>query len=156
MNEPINVAIIDDDEEFRQAVCGWLEEMGDIRVVGSASGGSETIHWLRQMQPDVVLIDVGTASVAEIREVATHAGVIVLHREGQEPLVLDAFQVGAQGHLDKQNIRPPQIIAAIRAVSRGEVVISPTVAGQILDRVVSRMKGENREGPKGASGLKQA
>ena len=144
VDHPIRVAIVDDDEAFRQAMCGWLAWVGDILVIGEARGGQETLRWLRQVRPDVVLIDVDAASAAQVREIAADAGVIVLHREGQEMRVLEALRAGALGHLEKHSVRPPQAIAAIRAVSREEAVLSPALAGRILDEVVEKHWGDKR------------
>ena len=146
MKNPVRVVIVDDDDGFRRAVCGWLNGAGDIRVVGDLRGGQETLRWLRQVRPDVVLIDVDAASAAEVRDIAADAGVIVLHGEGQEMQVIEALRAGALGHLEKPDMRPLQVIAAIRAVSRGQAVLSPFLAGQVLDEVVLRLKRENRAG----------
>jgi len=140
VGNPIRVAIVDDDEGFRQAARGWLDGASDVLMVGDAQSGQETLRWLRQVRPDVVLIDVAAASAAQVGEVAADAGVIVLHGAGQEPVVLEALRAGALGHLEKTDIRPAQVLAAIRAVSRGQAVLSPPVAGWILDQVLERRR----------------
>ncbi len=146
MKSPVRVVIVDDDDGFRRRMCGWLNGAGDIRVVGDLRGGQETLRWLRQVRPDVVLIDVDAASAAQVRELAADARVIVLHGAGQETRVLEALRAGALGHLEKTDIRPAQALAAIRTVSRGQAVLSPALAGQVLDEVVLRLKREHRAG----------
>lgn len=147
MNDPIRVAIVNDDGAFRQAAHGWFSGAGDIVVVGEAQGGQETLRWLREVQPDVVLLDVAV-SASLVREIAALARVIVLHLPGEETLVLEALRAGALGHLDRQSVRPSQAIAAVRAVSRGEAVLSPGLAGRIVDEVVAgyQMKGDDGGG----------
>jgi len=140
VGNPIRVAIVDDDEGFRQAACGWLDGAGNILIVGEAQSGQGMTRWLRQVQPDVVLIDVDAASAAQVRELAADAGVIVLHGAGQEVQVLEALRAGALGHLEKPGVRPAQVLAAIRAVSRGQAVLSPGLAGRILDEVAERYR----------------
>ena len=144
---PIKIAIVDDDRGFRRAVCGWLNGAGDILMVGDTQSGQEMLRWLHEMRPDVVLVDVAAASAAQVRDIAADAGVIVLHGAGQEMRVLEALRAGALGHLEKQDVRPPQVLAAIRAVSRGEAVLSPGLAGRILDEVAERYRegGANGE-----------
>jgi len=144
VKNPVRVVIVDDDDGFRRGMCGWLNGAGDILVVGDLRGGQETLRWLRQVRPDVVLIDVDAASVAQVRDIAADAGVIVLHGAGQEMRVLEALRAGALGHLEKPDVRPAQVLAAIRAVSRGEAVLSPTLAGWILDEVVEKHWGDKR------------
>jgi len=149
VKSPVRVVIVDDDDGFRRGMCGWLNGAGDILVVGDLRGGQETLRWLRQVQPDVVLIDVDAASAAQVRELAADAGVIVLHGAGQETRVLEALRAGALGHLEKPDIRPAQALAAIRAVSRGEAVLSPALAGRIVDEVAERYRegGANDQYP---------
>jgi len=140
VGDPIKVAIVDDDEGFRQAARGWLDGAGDILIVGEAQSGQGMTRWLRQVQPNVVLMDVTAASAVQMRQVTALAGVIVLHGAGQEPLVLEALRAGALGHLEKHNVRPPQALAAIRTVSRGQAVLSPGLAGRIVDEVAERYR----------------
>ncbi len=141
MDDPIRVAIVDDDGAFRQAGRGWFDGAGDIVIVGAAQGRQETLQWLREVHPDVVLLDVAAAS--QVREISVLARVIVLHLPGQEALALEALRAGALGHLDKQNTRPPQAIAAVRAVSRGEAVLGPAMAGWIMDAVTRSRRGND-------------
>lgn len=140
MSDPIKVAIVDGDGAFCRTMAEWLGEASDIEIVGSAPGGLQMLDWLGQMRPDVVLMDVAAASLTQVRQVADQARVIVLHGAGQEPLVLKALRAGALGHLDRQNARPSQAIAAVRAVSRGETVISPAIAGLMLDEIVCGLR----------------
>ena len=149
MGDPIRVAIVDDDEGFRQAARGWFDGASDVLIVGEVQGGQEIPRWLCKVQPDVVLMDVTVVSAAQVRQVAALAGVIVLHRAGQEPLVLEALRAGALGHLEKPDIRPAQVLAAIRAVSRGQAVLSPALAGRIVDEVAERYRegGANDQYP---------
>lgn len=142
MGDPIRIAIVDDDEGFRQAARRWFDGASNVLIVGEARGGQETLCWLRQVRPDVVLIDVDAASVAQVRDIAADAGVIVLHGAGQEMRVLEALRAGALGHLEKPDIRPLQAVAAVRAVSRGQAVLSPGLAGRIVDEVAERCREE--------------
>ena len=140
VGNPIRVAIVEDEAETGQAVRGWFKGTANLLIVGEVRSNEETLRYLEEVQPDVVLMDVAAASAAQVRQVAALAGVIVLHTAGQEPGVLEALRAGALGHLDRQNVRPSQALAAIRAVSRGQAVLSPSVAGRILDQVLERRR----------------
>jgi len=142
LGDPIRVAIVDDDGAFRQAGRGWFDGAGDIVIVGAAQSGRETLHWLYEVHPNVVLLDVA-AEAPQVREISALARVIVLHLPGQEALALGALRAGALGHLDKQNTSPPQAIAAVRAVSRGEAVLGPAMAGWIMDAVTRSRRGND-------------
>ncbi len=142
VGNPIRVVVVGS-EPCRQAVRGWLDGAGDILIVEEVPDGQEVLRRLCEIHPDVVLVEVSVAPTMGVREMAAHAGIIVLHAAGQEAAVLEALRAGALGHLDWQTTRPPQALAAVRAVRRGEAVLSPDLAGQILDEVVFRLRGEN-------------
>jgi len=139
LNNSIRVAVIENDEEFRQAVCGWLERVSDIQIVGEAQSSQAVLRWLcEEVKPDVVLIDVEQMSLFQIHQIAAQTAVILLHMTGQEQQVVEAIRAGALGHLNKQKIYPSQAITAVHAVVRGEAVLSPPIAGRILDEVAKK------------------
>ena len=160
MNGPIRVFIVDaageytrEDDSFRQRLCTLLGDTEGLTVVGETKEGQQAIALIHEARPDVVLLDIGTQHasnlqiVTQISELLPPTKVIVLHNEGQEQLVLEAFRQGALGHLVRGRIQPAEVIEAIRAVGRGKVVLSPGVAGRMLDKVVQerRHKTEVRE-----------
>jgi NarL family two-component system response regulator LiaR len=146
MSDSIKVSILDDDDSFRQRMRELLETAGGITVVGEAKEGPQAIALLRETRPDVILLDISTRAasnlqtVGQICELFPHAKVIVLNEDGQEQLVLDAFRKGALGHLVKREAQPAEIVEAIRAVNRGKAILSPGVAGCILDEVVQEQQ----------------
>jgi len=84
LNNSIRVAVIENDEEFRQAVCGWLERVSDIQIVGEAQSSQAVLRWLcEEVKPDVVLIDVEQMSLFQIHQIAAQTAVILLHMTGQ-------------------------------------------------------------------------
>lgn len=141
VGNPVRVVIVGS-ESCRQAVRGWLDGAGDILIVEEVTDGQEVLRHLREVHPDIVLVDVSVAPAVWVREMAAHAGIIVLHVAGQEALVLEALRAGALGHLNRQTTRPSQAIAAVRAVRRGEAVLSPILAGRIVDEVAGRHRGK--------------
>ena len=143
VDNQIQVAIMDDDP-YLQRTRMLLESIEGITVVGEARDGQEAISLIRETDPDVILlgIDIPHASnvemIVQIRESSPHAKIIILHDEGQDQLVLDVLRKGALGHLVREKALPAEIVAAIRAVGRGEAVISSGVAGRILDQVFQK------------------
>jgi DNA-binding NarL/FixJ family response regulator len=137
----IKVAIVDDDDSFLQKARASLESAGDVTLVGQAGDGQAAVVLIRETHPDIVLLDAAgyLEQAAQMRELSP-ARIIVLHDEQEEHLALDAFKKGALGHLTRSATRPAEIVAAIRAVSRGEAIISSGVAGRILDQVMQERK----------------
>jgi DNA-binding NarL/FixJ family response regulator len=134
----IKVVVVAADDEFRQRLCALLESAGGITVVGEVPKIRRAAGAIREVHPDVVLLDMGTGGlqvVTQTRALFPHARIIVLNEGGQERMVLDAFRRGALGHLVKGKFQPSEIVAAVRVVHRGQVVLSPDVAGRMLDEV---------------------
>ena len=144
MNDPIKVFIADNDDLLRQRTRELLESADGITVEGEAKDGQQAIALIRETRPDVILLDIGTLqagglqTVERICELLPCTKMIILNDDGQEQLVLDAFRKGALGHLVKGKVRPAEIVQVIRTVSRGEAILSPGVAGCILDEVVQK------------------
>jgi len=146
MNDPIKVFIVDNDDLLRQRMRALLEGADGITVLGEAKDGQQAIALIGETRPDVILLDIDTPrasnlqTVGQICELFPHTKVIVLNEDGQEELVLEAFRKGALGHLVKGKAQPAEIVEAIRAVNRGEAILSPGVAGCILDEVVQKQQ----------------
>jgi DNA-binding NarL/FixJ family response regulator len=142
VSDPIRISILDDDDSFRQRARAWLTAAGDIAVVGEAKGGQEAITLIHETRPDVVLLNISASRasslqmVGQICESFPQTRIIVLDDDGEEQLALEAFRKGALGHLVKRKAQPAEIIGAIRAVVRGKAILSPGVAGRILDKVI--------------------
>jgi len=154
MGAPIKTLVVDGDAPFREAIRALLENAEGMTVVGEAQDERAAIALVRELQPDVILLDVGTLSadglrsVAQIRELSPESKVIMLGVRGQERLVLDAFRKGARGHLVKGESTLLEIVGAIRSVGRGDAILSPRMAGWILDEMAQKRR--YRGGPQEA------
>ncbi|MBN1993565.1 MAG: response regulator transcription factor [Anaerolineae bacterium] len=146
MNNSIKVSIVDNDDLFRRRARAWLEGTNGITVVGEAKEERQAIALIRETRPDVILLDISARpandlqTMGHICELFPDAKIIVLNGEGQEQLALEAFKKGALGHLVKEKVQPIEMVKAICAVSRGEAVLSPGIAGCILDEVMQERR----------------
>jgi two-component system NarL family response regulator len=119
-----------------------LEEVPDILVVGQAGNGQEALAVFRQEQPDATLMDLrmpqmdGVAAITAICTEFPAARIIVLTTyEGDED-IYQGLRAGAKGYLLK-DAEPEELLAAIRAVHKGQKHIPPQVGAKLLERMTS-------------------
>jgi DNA-binding NarL/FixJ family response regulator len=135
----VRVLIVDDHDLFRTGLRNLLEDEG-VQIVGEAAAGQEALDIVRQLAPDVVVMDLnmpGMGGVEATRHISTIAPltrVLMLTISDGDNDVIDAILAGACGYLLKDS-SIHELIAGIRAASHGESLISPTIAAKVLQRV---------------------
>jgi DNA-binding NarL/FixJ family response regulator len=139
----IRVLLADDDALVRSGLHALLAAEDDITVVGEAADGREAVNRARELQPDVVLMDVrmphvdGVTAVREIVSWPQRPRVLVLTTFDLDEVVDDALDAGADGFLLKR-ATPEQLIDGIRTVFSGDALVSPTVTRRLLAAHASR------------------
>jgi DNA-binding NarL/FixJ family response regulator len=138
-NRSIRLLIVDDHPVVRDGLSGIFAGDPDFEVVGQAANGVEAVTLAQELQADVVLMDLrmpemgGVEAIKQLRKRTPSAHVIVLTTYDTEGEVLSAIEAGATGYLLKDAPRE-ELIRAVRAAQRGESVLSPSVAGQLMGR----------------------
>jgi DNA-binding NarL/FixJ family response regulator len=133
------VLLVDDHDLFRTGLRNLLEEQG-VQVIGEAENGTDALRLVREVAPDVVLMDLsmpgisGVEATRQISMVAPLTRVLVLTISDQDADVMDAILAGACGYLLKDS-SIQDLMAGIRAASHGESLISPNIAAKVLQRV---------------------
>lgn len=133
----IRVLIADDQTLIRQGIRTLLEMDSGVSVVGEAADGDETIHQVRSVAVDVLLLDIrmpGRDGVAVLRALSADNALpptIILTTFDDSDVVLDGIRAGARGFLLK-DVSYPQLLAAIRAVAEGATVFQPAVTERLL------------------------
>jgi DNA-binding NarL/FixJ family response regulator len=139
----IRTLLADDDGLVRSGLCALLCAEDDITVVGEAANGREAVNRARELEPDVVLMDVrmpqvdGVTAVREIVSWPRRPRVLVLTTFDLDEVVDDALDAGADGFLLKR-ATPEQLIDGIRTVFSGDALVSPTVTRRLLAAHASR------------------
>jgi two-component system NarL family response regulator len=137
-NNTISVLIVDDHPVFRRGLMMVLGGNADIEVVGEAEDGIEAVDKASELQPSVVIMDIqmprsnGVEATAAMRKVAPNSKVLILTVSERNGDVFEAMQAGARGYLLK-HVDVEELVAAIKAVAMGNVIISPTIAGKLID-----------------------
>jgi len=134
---PIRVLIADDHPIVRDGLRGMLTAEPDFEVVGEAADGAEALALVESLSPDVVLMDLrmpgvgGLEAIQALAERRSPTRVLVLTTYDSDRDVLPALGAGATGYLLKDAPRPV-LLQAIRAASRGETVLAPSVATRLV------------------------
>ena len=135
----IKVLIADDQALVRSGFRMILESRDDLEVVGEAGDGEQAIRLAAQTRPDVVLMDVrmpgldGIAATARLTAAADAPKVIILTTYDLEEPLYAALRAGASGFLLK-DVRPADLVEAIRVVAGGDALLAPTATRRLLDR----------------------
>jgi DNA-binding NarL/FixJ family response regulator len=139
---PIRVVLVDDQSLVRAGITALLRGDDDgerIEVAGEASDGVTGVTLVRRLRPDVVLMDIrmpGGDGIAALREIRADPAcstitVLMLTTFDTDDEVLGAMRAGADGYLLKDTA-PDPLRTAVRAAARGEPVLSPGVARQVM------------------------
>jgi DNA-binding NarL/FixJ family response regulator len=137
------VLVADDDHLMRAGLVELLTADPGIRVVGQAATGRQAVEQARQLEPDVVLMDVrmpdldGIGATRALAQVAPAARVLILTTFEQDDYVFGALRAGASGFLLKR-ARPEELIAAVHTVAAGEALLSPSVTRRVIDRMAQQ------------------
>jgi DNA-binding NarL/FixJ family response regulator len=130
---------VDDHDLFRTGLRTLLEEQG-VDVVGEAHSGTEALLQIREVAPEVVVMDLnmpgisGVEATRQIAMIAPLTRVLVLTISDQDADVMDAILAGACGYLLKDS-SIEQLMAGIAAAAAGESLVSPTIASKVLQRL---------------------
>jgi DNA-binding NarL/FixJ family response regulator len=133
----VRVLLIDDDALVRAGLRVILSTAEDIDVVGETDDGAGAVAAVRQHRPDVVLMDIrmpqmdGVTATAALRRLDPPPQVIVLTTYQADEHVVAALRAGASGFLVKDT-PPADIINAVRLVTAGDAIVSPSVTRTLL------------------------
>lgn len=136
----IRVLLVDDHPVVREGLRGMLEAEPDLVVVGEAGSGDEAVALAAGARPDVILMDLrmpgldGAGATEKIMASDSGSRVIVLTTYETDADILRAVEAGATGYLLKDASRA-ELAGAIRAATRGETVLAPSVAGRLIRRI---------------------
>lgn len=138
MTEDLRVVLADDQDLVRAGFRVILGTEPGIEVVGEAADGAEAVQQVRELEPDIVLMDVqmpGTDGLTATRQIladpACQTKVIILTTFDRDDYLFAALRAGASGFLLK-NASPEDLISAVRVVARGDALLSPEVTKRVL------------------------
>lgn len=141
----INVLLADDHGIVRTGLKLLFERLPDVQVVGEAADGREAVRLAAELQPHIVIMDIGMPllngleATAQIVRANERVAVIILSMYTDESYIVRALDAGAKGYLLKDNA-DEDIERAIRSVSVGRPFFSPSIAQALLEDYVRLMR----------------
>lgn len=132
-----SILLADDHAVLRAGLRLLLDAQPDLKVVGETGDGGETVALAAQLQPDLILLDVnmpalnGLEALPLLRKAAPQARVLILTMHDDESYLKQALRAGAAGYALKK-AADRELIAAVRAVLRGEVYVHPSLTKALL------------------------
>ncbi|KXP01083.1 response regulator [Tsukamurella pseudospumae] len=145
----IRIVIIDDDPLVRSGLRMIIESADDLEIVGEGGDGDRAVGLVRDLRPDVVLMDIrmpvvdGLAATALVRAEPDPPQVVVLTTFDLDDYVLRALQAGAAGFMLKDT-PPRQLLDGVRVVASGEAMLSPSVTRKLIERFAHDPREEHR------------
>lgn len=140
-DQPIRVLIVDDHTIVRKGIKALLVETRDIQVVGEAEDGIEAIQLAKQLEPDVILMDLlmprmdGIEATRQITAQQPQVRLLVLTSFVGDDKVFPAVKAGASGYLLKDS-EPAELIRSIHKVYRGEPSLHPIIARKMMKEIL--------------------
>jgi DNA-binding NarL/FixJ family response regulator len=140
---PVTVLLADDQQVVRAGLAMLLDSQPDLRVAGQAGDGLEAVRLARELEPDVVLMDIrmpvldGIEATRRILSGGGSARVVVLTTYDLDEYVYDALRAGACGFLVK-HAPPEELLLGVRAAAEGGALLSPSVTQRLLAEFAAR------------------
>lgn len=145
----IRVLIVDDHTVFAESLALVVNMQRDMETVGTASTCASALESTRQLQPDVVLLDVllpdgdGVAVAEAIKRIQPATKTVILTSATEDEVLLRAIDAGASGFITKHRAIN-DVIAAVRAAHSGEMLIPPAMLLGLLSRLYQRQRQEEQ------------
>jgi DNA-binding NarL/FixJ family response regulator len=148
----VRILVVDDYEPFRRFVCSTLERRPDLQIIGEASDGLEAVQKAEELQPDLILLDIGLPTLngieaaRRIRKLSPESKILFISQESSADVVQEALRLGALGFVVKTHAES-ELLAAVEAVRQGRQYLSSGLSGhKRSDEAASDIAGtEKRE-----------
>jgi RNA polymerase sigma factor (sigma-70 family) len=146
----LKLLLVDDHTVFREGIGALLDLEDDMEVVGGASRGEEALRLAADLQPDVILLDIampdmdGIETCRRLKSSLPNTAVLMLSAFDSEEAVTAALTAGASGYVVK-TIDHQRMVEGIRAIARGEMLLSPAAADRVVQRLARTRREKERE-----------
>ena len=145
MSASIRIMLVDDHRIFRDGIRSLLNDESDIEIVAEAASGPEALEKLRELQPDVLLLDISMQGMSgiDLANIVSQSypdlKMMVLSMHTDEEFVLNASRAGVKGYLPKDTSKD-ELLEAIRTISRGGEFYSKMVSEHFMKSFLRKIK----------------
>jgi DNA-binding NarL/FixJ family response regulator len=145
--KPSRVVVADDHVLFRQGIKKLLEEMPGVEIIGEAGDGLELLNLLKELNPDIVLVDIsmpnirGIEAANEIKSLYPHVKVLILTMHRSKEYLYHAISAGAHGYLLKED-SDIELFSAIETIRDGGIYVSQRLSGEMAGDLSRLTKGK--------------
>jgi two-component system nitrate/nitrite response regulator NarL len=148
MIKKIRVVLVDDHTLFRKGLAELLEHSGIISVIGIAGDNEKAMSMLRELQPDVVIMDLhmpsmdGITLLTQLQQEGLLFPTLILTVSDSQDDMISALRAGAHGYLLK-NMEPAELVDAIQRASNGETVVASTMTAKLVKMLHTKEDKKN-------------
>lgn len=141
--DPIQVFIVDDHPAIREALSSAIEKTKGMKVIGVGATVSETLRFVKESIPDVVIADIsleegdGLTLIERLRSEVPDTRILVYSMYNEDVYAERALRAGAQGYISK-SASSERVIDAVQTVNQGDVYLSEFVSSQLLSKIIRR------------------
>ena len=131
------ILVVDDYDPFRRFICSTLRKRPELQIVGEVSDGLEAVQKAEELQPDLIVLDIGLPSLngieaaRRIRILSPKSKILFVSQESSADMVQEAFALGALGYIVKADAGK-ELLTAVNAVLRGDRFVGNRFAGYDL------------------------
>jgi DNA-binding NarL/FixJ family response regulator len=128
----VRTLVVDDFEPFRRFVCSTLEERPELQVIGEASDGLEAVQKAKELQPDLICLDIGMPTLNgieaahQLSRLVPAAKILIISQNSDAEVIAAALSDGAKGYVLKQDA-VQELLPAVESVMRGQRFVSTGV-----------------------------
>ena len=148
----IRIIIADDHGVLRAGLRALLSAEPELEVIEEATNGEEALKLAKELQPDIVLMDIsmpgasGIDVTRRLKQIMPDVRILILTVHEDEGLLQEAIQAGASGYIVKRAVES-ELIDAIRAVWRGDLYVHPTMTRALFKEISSPASANNKDAP---------
>jgi len=135
----IRILVVDDHEPWRRFVRSTLEKQAELQLIGEAADGLEAVQKSQELQPDLILLDIGLPKLngievaRRVREDSPNSKILVLSETRSPEIVEAALRTGVTGYVLKSN-GATELLPAVEAVLQGKQFVSPCLGSDSFGR----------------------